>query len=69
MAWNPSPQVQVVRDTAAAMGKVLNKRVDRCVVLFATRDGRCGYVSYGETASLCAEAKEMGDDAYKAVFE
>lgn len=63
MAWNPSPEVQVVRDTAAAIGKTLNVSVDRCIVLFTTKAGTCGYVSYGETREKCAEAKEMAEAA------
>jgi len=67
MAWNPSPEVAVVRDTAKAMGVAVGETVQRCVVIFTTANGQLGYASFGVDKSLCAEAKKMGDAAYKAI--
>jgi hypothetical protein len=67
MAWNPSPEVQVARDAAAALGRLVGS-VNRCVILYTTDGEKCGYVSYGRTKALCAEAKSIANIAHAAVF-
>lgn len=69
MAWNPSQEVQVARDAAAQLSKVLRIKVDRCVILFTTSKETCGYVSYGETLPKCHEARAIGELAYNAAFK
>ena len=63
MAWNPSPEVAVARDAAKRL------KADRCVVLYTTAEGKIGYASYGETKSLCAESRRLGDLLYKHAHE
>lgn len=64
MAWNPAPEVQIARDAAASMGKVMKSGVDRCIVYFTLDDGRLGYASYGRTSALCAHARRMADSVF-----
>lgn len=68
MAWNPSPEVAVARDAAAALAKVHGQGVDRCIVLYTTDDGRIGYASFGRDRKLCAEARKIADAAYDAAI-
>lgn len=72
MAWNPSPEVQVARDAAAAMSRIHERCVDRVVVLYTTLEGQIGYASYGQNKVLCGQAKALADElmrAAKAHFE
>lgn len=64
MAWNPSPEVAVARDAAKRLGNA-----KQCIVLWVSEDGtQLGYASYGQTKALCADAKRLGETAYKAVY-
>lgn len=64
MAWNPSPEVAIARDAA----KKLN--ADRVIIIYTRKsDGRFAMATFGETKSLCAETKGMGDTAFDAVEE
>lgn len=67
MAWNPSPEVQVARDAAKALSQP-GRTVDRCVVLFTTKEGQLGYASFGLTPALCKQAREVGDGAHAAAL-
>lgn len=74
MAWNPSPEVQVARDAAAAMTKARHKKgtlsdpIDRCMVIFTTEQGECGYASYGQTKQMCGQARRLADEAFGAIM-
>lgn len=59
MAWNPSPEVALVRDAAAKLG------ADRAVIVYTLPDGRLGYASYGQTKALCAETRKLADKLYE----
>lgn len=58
MAWNPSPEVALVRDAANKLG------ADRAVIVYTTPSGQIGYASYGSTKALCAETKTLADRLY-----
>lgn len=64
MAWSPSPEVAVARDSADRLGKLMGDRIDRCVLLYTTRSGQMGYVSYGSSRAMCDEAKVIADAAF-----
>lgn len=68
MAWNPRPEVKIVRDAAGGIGSQLGCEVDRAVLLFTTSDGRIGYSSYGSDAERCGVAKRLGDAVYDAAM-
>lgn len=68
MAWNPSPEVQVARDAAAAIGRIKKSKVERCVVMFTMAD-QMGYASYGVDAAFCAEARRMADVSFAAICD
>lgn len=68
MAWNPSPEVAIVRDTAKRMSEQMGAPTDRCVVIFTTTDGQLGYVSYGIDRERCSQARKMGNTAYAAIM-
>lgn len=68
MAWNPRPEVKIVRDAAQSIGGQLGAKVDRAVLLFTTEDGRIGYSSYGSNAERCGVAKRLGDAIYEAAM-
>jgi hypothetical protein len=36
----------------------------RCVILFETDEGQCGYSSYGDTKALCASTREIMDEYF-----
>lgn len=61
MAWNPSPEVAVARDSARRLG---NAR--QAIVLWITDDEQIGMASYGRTKALCAEAGRLGRDVFEA---
>ena len=61
MAFNPSPKVAVARDFA----KKFNKKM---VIIFSTDDKNLEYASYGETKSLCDEAKRLADAATETIL-
>lgn len=69
MAWNPRPEVKIVRDAARSISDQLGAKVDRAVLLFTTEDGRIGYSSYGSNAERCGVAKRIGDAVYEAAME
>lgn len=69
MAWNPSPEVQVARDAAKALGAIKGVTVDRCVINWTSDCGKVGYSSFGLTSKLCGEARRMGDVVYDALIE
>lgn len=69
MAWNPSPEVQVARDAAAAIGRVTGGTIDVCVVMWIDGRSRAGYASYGRTPGLCGMARRVADAAYQAVSD
>lgn len=70
MAWNPSPEVKVVRDAAAALSRIAGggaETVDRAILLYTTRSEKGGYISYGETKELCGQARRLADIAWDAL--
>jgi len=67
MAWNPSPEVQVARDTAAGIGHVTKANIDVCVVMWIDDQSRAGYASFGRTPVLCGMARRVADVAYESV--
>lgn len=67
MAWNPSPEVQVARDAAAAIGKVTKATIEVCIVTWIDNQSRAGYASYGRTSALCGMARRVADVAYQAI--
>ncbi len=69
MAWNPSPEVQVARDAAKALGAIKGVTVDRCIINWTSDSGKVGYSSFGLTSKLCGEARRMGDVVYDALIE
>lgn len=68
MAWNPSPEVQIVRDAAKRMSEQMGAPADRCVIIFTTVDGQLGYASYGRDRERCSQARKMGNAAYDAIM-
>lgn len=69
MAWNPTPEVQVARDAAAAIDKVTNATIDMCIVTWIDNQSRAGYASYGRTSVLCGMARRIADVAYEAILD
>lgn len=69
MAWNPSPEVAVLRDTAKRLSETMGAPTDRCVMIFTTTAGQIGFVSYGRDRQRCAQARRMGDLAYGVINE
>lgn len=69
MAWNPSPEVAVLRDTAKRLSETMGAPTDRCVMIFTTTAGQIGFVSYGRDRQRCAQARRMGNLAYEAINE
>ncbi len=67
MAWNPSQEVQVARDAAAAIGKVTKATIDVCIVTWIDNQARAGYASYGRTSVLCGMARRIADVSYGAI--
>lgn len=64
MAWNPSKEVAVVRETARLLGDA-----PICVVIWVTKDGeKLGMASYGKTKELCDEAKAIGEKCYQTTL-
>lgn len=62
MAWNPSPEVALARDVAKKLG------VDQVmIVTISYSKEQLGLITYGKTKALCADAKNLGNDAYQAV--
>lgn len=63
MAWNPSPKVAVARD----FGKRFEKQ--QVFIIALDRNKRtCEVISYGETKTLCDEAKKLGSAVHGEVF-
>lgn len=62
MAWNPTPEVAVARDSAKRLGDLAGHQVTRCVVVYELDDGRIGYASYGATKNLCNSARAWADE-------
>ncbi len=62
MAWNPSPKVADAREIARKWNK-------QQVIIIAVdiHAETLEYASYGETTTLCADAKRLADAAYEAV--
>ena len=56
MAWNPSPRVADCRTIARKWG--MNQTV---IVGINTETGKYEIASFGETKSLCADAKRLND--------
>lgn len=74
MAWNPSPEVQVARDAAKAIERIVVKqrgaeKIDMCVVMWVDDQHGCGYASYGRSSVLCGMARRVADAAYKSVTD
>lgn len=63
MAFNPSAKVGAVRDTARKFGKPI-----AILIMADPVAGTLEYSSYGETKPFCAEAKQIGDLAYDAIY-
>ena len=63
MAWNPSPRVADCRDIARKW--VMNQTV---IIGINTETGVFEIASYGETKSLCADAKRLGDAVNKIIL-
>lgn len=64
MAWNPSPKVADCRDIARKWRK-------QQVIILAidVNAGTLEYASFGETKSMCDDAKRLADAAYAAVMK
>ena len=62
MAWNPSPEVAVLRDYSAKFG-------DDYLILvhINTATNKLGFVSYGATKAKCKRAAELAEVARQAV--
>lgn len=63
MAFNPSPKVAAARDFARKFGK------EQVVILSINKTGELEYASYGETKSLCSEAKKLGNIAFDSIMD
>lgn len=64
MAYNPSPKVRDAADFAE------KHDVEQVVILYVDRESdEVGYASYGETESLCDQARRLADAAYDAVYD
>lgn len=62
MAWNPSPKVADCREIARKWG--MNQLV---IVGINTESGTYEIASYGETKSLCADAKRLNERIEKVI--
>ncbi len=62
MAWNPSKEVAVARDSAKALGDA-----PVVIVLYLTNNQQIGMASYGRTKELCKFAKELGGHCFEAM--
>lgn len=72
MAWNPSPEVKVVRDAAATLSRLGGggaETVDRAILLYTTRSEKGGYISYGETRELCGQTRRLAEIAWDAIIK
>ena len=79
--YTPRGAVKVVSDAAAAIeafartdagakvGLGSATSVDRCVVLYTTRDAMLGYASWGVDRTRCGEAKRLADAAYAMILD
>lgn len=71
MAWNPSPEVGILRDAVHELSRkhldVKNDRINRAFLLFTTDVGAMGYVSYGADRRQCGQARRMADAAYEHI--
>ena len=64
MAWNPSPKVADCRDIARKWG------MQQVIILgINPRTGKYEIASYGETKTLCAEAKAINDRINRIIQE
>lgn len=64
MAWNPNPKVAMCREVARLYDKQMV-----VLLMVDTKANTLEYASYGETKTLCGEARKMADAAYDAVME
>lgn len=64
MAWNPSPTVAAARDFGRKFG-----RQQVIIISIDNHKGIMEATTYGQTMSLCAETRVLGDIAYKAVYD
>lgn len=55
MAWNPSPEVAAVRDSAVKL------KSQFAVLVYLDEQGRLCTASYGKTMKLCAEAGKFAE--------
>jgi len=63
MAWNPSPKVEMARGIGKRFGK------EQVIILMIDEEERTlECVTYGRTKTLCKQAKQLGDIAYKAII-
>lgn len=64
MAWNPHPDVAKARTLARELGfeQIM-------IVAVSRKKNQLKLVTYGETKALCANAKQLGDAAYNAVYK
>lgn len=62
MAFNPSPTVAAAREVARKFKK-------KQVIILMIDEDTLELATYGETTTLCAAAKTLGDAAYKAVMK
>lgn len=69
MAWNPSPEVAIVRDAARRLDEITKGHVNRAVLLYTTRTDGLGYVSYGVNREQCGLAKRLAEVAFESVRE
>lgn len=60
MAWNPTPEVAIVRDACKRMGG------EMAVLIVIRGDGQFSTTSYGKDRMLCGEAKALADELRKA---
>jgi hypothetical protein len=64
MAFNPDPKVAEARAIAKKY-----KKTKVIILMVDDWNGTLEYASYGETPTMCREAKQLADAAYEAVYK
>lgn len=63
VAWNPSPEVAVVRDAANKLGTPF------AVIIYLHESGPLAMATYGKTRALCDQTGELGKHLLDAAEE
>lgn len=63
MAWNPSPEIAVLRDAANKLGAPI------AVMVCIMPSGDLQTLSYGRTKALCDKAKELAGSLHEATMQ